>query len=322
MSSSSFEPAEGCASDEELPRFNELELFCEALRVERNASAHTVRAYRLDLLDFLRWAQRWGVDPLAASHRQLRRYLGELDQAGYARTTVNRRLSSLRGFFRWLNVMGLAEADPASALRGPKEKRSLPKVLSAQDMIRLLSVHGPVDASGKPRTQSAEDKRDQALLEFLYACGARVSEASGLLADRVDFKAAQVKVYGKGSKERIIPLHDMALSSMADYLAVARGELLGSKSSEFFFVSKRGNPMSTDAIRKMFKATVRAAGLDPELSPHDMRHTFATDLVSGGADLRSVQEMLGHASLSTTQIYTHVSPERLKKVHAQAHPRS
>lgn len=322
MSSSSFEPAEGCASDEELPRFNELELFYEALRVERNASAHTVRAYRLDLLDFLRWAQRWGVDPLAASHRQLRRYLGELDQAGYARTTVNRRLSSLRGFFRWLNVMGLAEADPATALRGPKEKRSLPKVLSAQDMVRLLSVHGPVDAFGKPRTQSAEDKRDQALLEFFYACGARVSEASGLLADRVDFKAAQVKVYGKGSKERIIPLHDMALSSMADYLAAARGELLGSKSSEFFFVSRRGNPMSTDAIRKMFKATVRAAGLDPELSPHDMRHTFATDLVSGGADLRSVQEMLGHASLSTTQIYTHVSPERLKKVHAQAHPRS
>lgn len=322
MSSPSLEYAGDRASDGELPRAAELELFCEALRVERNASVHTVRAYRLDLLDFLRWAQRRDVDPLAVTHRQLRRYLGELDQAGYARTTVNRRLSSLRGFFRWLNVMGIAEADPASALRGPKEKRSLPKVLSTQDMVKLLSVHGPVDAFGKTRSQSAEDKRDQALLEFLYACGARVSEASGLLADKVDFRAAQVKVYGKGSKERIIPLHDMALSSMADYLASARGELLGSGSSDYFFVSKRGNPMSTDAIRKMFKEAVHAAGLDPELSPHDMRHTFATDLVSGGADLRSVQEMLGHASLSTTQIYTHVSPERLKKVHAQAHPRS
>lgn len=322
MPSPSLEYAGDRASDGELPRAAELELFCEALRVERNASVHTVRAYRLDLLDFLRWAQRRDVDPLAVTHRQLRRYLGELDQAGYARTTVNRRLSSLRGFFRWLNVMGIAEADPASALRGPKEKRSLPKVLSTQDMVKLLSVHGPVDAFGKTRSQSAEDKRDQALLEFLYACGARVSEASGLLADKVDFRAAQVKVYGKGSKERIIPLHDMALSSMADYLASARGELLGSGSSDYFFVSKRGNPMSTDAIRKMFKEAVHAAGLDPELSPHDMRHTFATDLVSGGADLRSVQEMLGHASLSTTQIYTHVSPERLKKVHAQAHPRS
>lgn len=314
------ERARSC--DDDLPRHEELMLFCEALKIERNASSHTVRAYKTDLLVFLRWAQRCGVDPLELTHRQLRRYLGELDRAGYSRTTVNRRLSSLRGFYRWLNVMGFAEVDPASALRGPKELRNLPAVVTSQDMEKLLSVYAACDVCGRPRKQSAEDKRNQALLEFLYACGARVSEASGLLVGNVDFALAQVKLFGKGSKERIVPLHETALASMRAYLDEARGELLAGKKSEFFFISTRGNAMSPDAVRKMFKKALGAAGLDPSLSPHDLRHSFATDMVSGGADLRSVQELLGHASLSTTQIYTHVSPERLKRVHEQAHPRS
>lgn len=312
----------GCLCDDALLCSEELALFCEALKVERNASSHTVRAYKTDLLAFLRWARRCGFDPLELTHRQLRRYLGELDRAGYSRTTVNRRLSSLRGFYRWLNVMGIAETDPASALQGPKEPRSLPAVITAQDMEKLLSVYAARDDCGRPRKQSAEDKRNQALLEFLYACGARVSEASGLLVGNVDFALAQAKLFGKGSKERIVPLHETALASMRTYLDEAREELLAGKSSEFFFVSTRGNAMSPDAVRKMFKKTLGVAGLDPSLSPHDMRHSFATDMVSGGADLRSVQELLGHASLSTTQIYTHVSPERLKRVHEQAHPRS
>lgn len=296
--------------------------FGEALRAERNASKHTVRAYQTDLFDYLRWADRKSYDPLLVTHRQLRRYLGELDQAGYSRTTINRRLSSLRGFFRWLNVTEQIENDPSSVLQGPKEPKALPKVIPAQDMVKLLSVHGSVDAQGKRREQSPEDMRNQAMLEFLYACGARVSEASGLLAVNVDFDLAQVKVFGKGSKERIIPLHDMALRAMRSYLTVARPQLLKGKSSEYFFVSNRGGQFSTDSIRKMFKAVLRTAGLEDTLSPHDMRHTFATDMLSGGADLRSVQEMLGHVSLSTTQIYTHVSAERLKDSHAKAHPRA
>ena len=149
-----------------------------------------------------------------------------------------------------------------------------------------------------------------------------MSEASGLTLEGVDFAQGQVKVFGKGSKERIIPLHDMALSAMRTYLLLARPKLLKDGESDYFFVSTRGNQMSPDAIRKMFKESVRAAGLSEDLTPHDMRHTFATDLLSGGANLRSVQEMLGHASLSTTQIYTHVSVERLKSAHAQAHPRA
>lgn len=298
-----------------------IEAFCAALVAERGASANTVRAYRIDLSDYGRWAARNKVDALHASHRDLRRYLAELDEAGYSRRTVNRRLSTLRTFFRWLNVTGEIESDPASALQGPKTAKHLPHVIKPADMVRLLSVHGKRDASGREREQSLSDMRDQAVLEFLYACGARVSEASGLLRENIDFEAGEARLFGKGSKERIVPLHDLAVSSMKAYAVVARPRLLDGKTCPYFFVSTRGNQMGTDAMRKMFKATVRAAGLDDSLSPHDMRHTFATDLLNGGADLRSVQEMLGHASLSTTQIYTHLSTERLKRIHEQAHPR-
>ena len=295
--------------------------FCAALSAERGLSANTVRAYRIDLSDYGRWACRRGVDALHATHRELRRFLAELDEAGYSRKTENRRLSALRTFFRWLNVTGRTDVDPAAALQGPKTAKHLPSVLKPAEMVRLLSVHGKRTEDGQLREQSLTDMRDQALLEFLYACGARISEASGLLFDEVDFERGQARLFGKGSKERIVPLHDLAVSSLRTYALVARPKLLDGKECAYFFVSTRGNRMGTDAMRKMFKATVRAAGLDDTLSPHDMRHTFATDLLNGGADLRSVQEMLGHASLSTTQIYTHLSSARLKEVHARAHPR-
>ena len=298
-----------------------IEGFCEALHVERGSSVHTVRAYRIDLMDYARWAMREHLDPVLVTHKQLRRYLGELDRAQYSRTTINRRLAALRSFFRWLNVTGRADGDPASALSGPRRQKSLPHVIRASDMVKLLCVYGKRDAAGNLREQTSSDMRNLALLEFLYACGARVSEASGLLTANVDFERGQVKVFGKGAKERIVPLHDLALSSMRTYLLLARPALLRDKTSDFFFVSTRGNGMTTDAIRKMFKEAVRTAGLDETLSPHALRHTFATDLLDGGADLRSVQEMLGHASLSTTQVYTHLSPGRLKQVHHRAHPR-
>ena len=309
-------------ADEELPGFDEVEGFCEALVVEQGASEHTVRAYRTDLLDYLRWAARAGLDPLAVSHKQLRGYLAELDQARYARSTVNRRLSSLRSLFRWLALTGRVSEDPASVLQGPKAAKVLPKTIRPADMARLLAVHGPRDLEGNPRQQSCEDIRDLAVLELLYACGARVSEVAGLRAADVDLERLQVKVLGKGSKERIVPIHELAVQAMRAWAMVGRPKMLAGKESERFFVSNRGGPLTTDAIRKMFKRTLREAGLDEGLSPHAMRHTFATDLLSGGADLRSVQEMLGHASLSTTQIYTHVSPERLRAVHHQAHPRA
>lgn len=295
--------------------------FCESLRVERNLSPHTVRAYRADLMDCARWARRSHVDLLHTTHRALRGYLAELDQARYARTTVNRRLSAVKAWYRWMEETGACDATPASVLQGPKQGRRLPRRISARDMAAILRVHGPVDETGAVRDRTPADLRDQALLEFWYACGARISESSSLLARDVDFAQGQVRLFGKGGKERIVPLHPLALESMRAYAETARPRLLGGKQCPYFFVSNNGNQYGTDPMRKMFKATLITAGVDPGFTPHDVRHTFASDLLEGGADLRSVQEMLGHASLSTTQIYTHVSIDRLADMHRQAHPR-
>lgn len=302
----------------DLPDANEryealVERFCTMLEAERNASPHTVRSYRADLASYGSWAVRMGTDPLEATHRDVRGYLSELDRAAYSRRTINRHLSALRSFFRWSVAHGYAKSDPASVLQGPKSAKRLPRVIPAADMAKLLGAYAGSD--------EPEDMRNKAVLEFFYACGARVSEASDLLASEVDFELKQAKVFGKGGKERIIPLHDLAVDSMRSYAWMARPALLGGKACPYFFVSTRGNKMTTDALRKMFKKSLALAGLDASLSPHDMRHTFATDLLEGGADLRSVQEMLGHARLSTTQIYTHVSPAHLKNEHHRAHPR-
>ena len=296
--------------------------FVESLSVERGASPHTIRSYRCDIESFMRWCTRKGVDPTSATHRDIRAYLGEMDAAHYARTTVNRRLSSLHGFYAWLNVSGICEIDPSSALAGPKQSKHLPHVLKPAEMARLLSVYGSYGEAGESRNRSAVDLRNQAILEFLYACGARISEASGLKMTDIDFNSRLVRLFGKGQKQRIVPLHEFCIDALSTYLEEARGELACGKTSEYVFLSTRGNQMSADAMRKMFKQAVVSAGLDTGLSPHDIRHTFATDLLNGGADLRSVQEMLGHSSLSTTQIYTHLSPNRLKSAHLQAHPRA
>ena len=296
--------------------------FIESLEVEKGSSVHTARSYRSDLESFLRWCERKNVDPLHATHRDIRAYLGELDAARYARATINRHLSSLHGFYAWLNVVGASDSDPSSSLSGPKQSKHLPHVLKPAEMARLLSVYGPRSFDGEARQQSALDLRNQAILEFLYACGARISEAANLTMNDIDFNSKLVKLFGKGSKERIVPLHEFCIDALSTYLDLARNELSCGKTSQYVFLSSRGNQMSADAMRKMFKQAVGVAGLDSSLSPHDMRHTFATDLLNGGADLRSVQEMLGHSSLSTTQIYTHLSPNRLKTAHLQAHPRA
>ena len=296
--------------------------YIDSLLIERGSSAHTARSYKSDLEAYLRWCSRNEVDALHATHRDVRAYLGEMDAARYARSTINRRLSSLHGFYAWLDVTGLSQNDPSGSLSGPKQSRHLPHVLKPAEMARLLSVYGPKDQDGNSRDRTAAEIRNQAILEFLYACGARISEASNLKLSDLDFESKLVSVVGKGNKQRLIPLHDFCIEALVLYLEQARPELSSGKDAEHVFLSTRGNQMSADAMRKMFKKSVELAGLDRSLSPHDMRHTFATDLLGGGADLRSVQEMLGHSSLSTTQIYTHLSPNRLKQAHLQAHPRS
>lgn len=295
-----------------------LEGYCRALSVEDGDAALTVRSYRCDVAAFFRWCEREELDPLGISHQQIRRYLAYLDQARYARTTINRHLSALKGLYRWLVVTHRIESSPADILQGPKQPRSLPRVVRPGDMERLLAVS--VEAKD-PADVTPEDLRNQALLELLYACGLRVSEASGLLVARVDLREGTVRVRGKGSKERLVPLHATACRAVERYLTEARPVLLAGRTSPYVFVTPRSTQMSTNAMRTVFKAALRAAGLDESLSPHAVRHSFATDLLSGGADLRSVQEMLGHASLSTTQIYTHLTPEHLQQVHHQAHPR-
>lgn len=287
--------------------------FLTHLAAERGASPHTVRAYSTDLAAFAEWLERSGGELTTLDHRTLRRYLAELDRARYAKTTIARRLSSVRSFFAYLVREGVLESDPASVLATPKTPKRLPHVVPAEDLTQLLD---------SPASDTPGGLRDRAVLELLYAAGLRVSELSNLTLDGLDLAQGQVRVLGKGSKERIVPVHPKAIQRLRDYLLNARPQLTGSRASEWVFLSARGNRYSEDAIRRMFKRYVSLVGSDASFSPHAMRHTFATHMLDAGADLRTVQELLGHVALSTTQIYTHVSMKRLKDVHRTAHPRA
>lgn len=288
--------------------------FLRSLAVERGCSMHTVRAYAVDLYAYLTWAARAGEDPLHLDHRHFRRFLVDMEQAGYVRKTMSRRLSAVRSFFDYLNMLEVVLTNPAAAVATPKLSKGLPRKTSASDLDRLLGVCA--------KSTVPEDLRDTAFLELLYATGARISEIAGLAVCDVSFESRSVLLMGKGSKERRVPVHAKALEAVGRYIALGREELLADKPLSALFVSTRGNAMSADSLRKAFKKRAAQAGLDPSLHPHDLRHSFATDMLEGGADLRSVQEMLGHASLSTTQIYTHLSLEHMRDTMKQAHPRS
>ncbi|MDR1713072.1 MAG: tyrosine recombinase [Coriobacteriales bacterium] len=296
-------------------RINDLiERFLVALRLERNLSANTIRAYRIDLEHFSAWLDSAGLQPEMLSYKTMRGYLGELDQQNYNRRSVNRRLSAIKTFFAWMVECGEIDKDPLTVISGPRQPKSLPSFFDFEGLKRLLSICDLSTATGL---------RDQALLELLYASGARISEVAALEVADVDFEQQQLRLMGKGSKQRIVPLHPLALRTIAAYLQQARPELAaaGKAASSALFLSVRGQPMSADTLRRAFKQAVSLAGLDSSFSPHDMRHTFATDLLENGADLRSVQELLGHANLSTTQIYTHLTSGHLKDMHHRAHPR-
>lgn len=280
----------------------------------RNLSENTVRAYETDLAAYLAWTRREGIDPMHVEHRELRSWLAELAQAGYAPATVNRHLSAVRSIYRWLIGREVTSEDAAAAVASPKLSRRLPKTMTDAD-VRVLLASCEAGEAGI---------RDAAMLELLYATGARISEVSRLDVGDVDFAQAQVRLFGKGSKERVVPIYARALRALSDYLRTARPALVakGEGGVDALFVSARGRRMSADALRRRFERLVGEAGLDPSLTPHAMRHTFATELLEGGADLRSVQELLGHESLSTTQIYTHLTTERLKEAALLAHPRA
>lgn len=296
-----------------LPAPELVDRFLGYLAVERGASPNTVRAYSADLARYMEWAERSEVDPITLTHRQMRLYLAELDRAGYARRTIARRLSAVRSLFAYLLAEGLAPSDPSSVLAAPKIPSRLPKIIPTDALPVMLEV---------PDADTPTGMRDRAVLELLYATGARVSEISELRLSGLDLTQGQITVMGKGSKERIIPLHRKATAAVRAYLTSGRPRLAKQGSDDHVFLSARGLPLSSDAIRRMFKRTAARAGVAHSLSPHAMRHTFATHLIEAGADLRTVQELLGHVALSTTQIYTHLSVKRLQDVHRNAHPRS
>ncbi|MDZ4169371.1 MAG: tyrosine recombinase XerC [Coriobacteriia bacterium] len=291
-----------------------IDRFLSRLSTERGLSPHTVRAYAADLSRFSEWGDRTGIDVLTATHRQLRLYLAELDAARYARSTIARRLAAVRAFYAFLVDTEVVPSDPSAVLATPKVGRRLPRVVPSDELQRLLEAPDPSTPCGM---------RDRALLELLYACGLRVSEVSALRLNDIDIGQSQVTVMGKGSKQRIVPVHRIGIGRLSSYLQHGRAALCAKDvPTDAVFLSSRGRPLSSDAVRRVFHRHLVAAGATSGLSPHAMRHTFATHLLEGGADLRSIQELLGHVALSTTQIYTHVSMKRLQDVHASSHPRA
>lgn len=289
-----------------------VERFLDALWLERGLSENTLVAYRSDLQGLSLWLDKQERDLLSAARHDLLHYLQQRVEQGASPRSSARLLSSLRRFYRYLVREHLLDEDPSARIDAPKLGRALPKSLTEDEVERLLAA---------PVTSEAMGLRDRTMLEVLYASGLRVSELVSLLVPQVNLQQGLVKVVGKGNKERLVPLGEEALNWLERYFREARGQLLGALQSDVLFPSRRGTAMSRQAFWQLIKRYALKADIDKPLSPHTLRHAFATHLLNHGADLRVVQLLLGHSSLSTTQIYTHVARERLKSLHAAHHPR-
>ncbi|MFT4581172.1 MAG: integrase/recombinase XerD [Gammaproteobacteria bacterium] len=284
--------------------------FVDHLWVEFGLSDNTTLAYRADLRSLQKHLQARDLNLLRASEADLNDYLGEI-AAGAPRTTA-RRLSSLRRFYRYLVREGLAATNPTDRLSAPRIGRKLPRSLSESDVEALLAV---------PNVDTALGLRDRTMLELLYATGLRVSELIGLTLTEVNRRQGVVRIVGKGAKERLVPFGEEAQTWLERYLVEARPEIVKARLSDAMFPTNRGAAMTRQAFWYAIKRYALAAGIDARLSPHTLRHAFATHLLNHGADLRVVQLLLGHSDISTTQIYTHVARERLKEMHRRHHPR-
>lgn len=292
-----------------------LQSFIQHLAVERGLSRNTLEAYERDVTQYMEFLEASGVravEDTNASH--VLAYMTKGKTSGKASSTVFRRQVAIRTFYRYLVEERVLAADPTSTLGTPKPGKKLPQTLTAEQVERLLAA---------PRIDAPAGVRDRAMLEVLYATGMRVSELLSLDTGSVYTGMGFVKVLGKGSKERIIPIGRMAVSCLNDYQLSARGRLAkGDKAEKALFLNHQGRRMTRQGFWKTIKKYALIAGISQELSPHTLRHSFATHLLEGGADLRAVQEMLGHADISTTQIYTHVAKSRLKEVYNRTHPRA
>ncbi len=301
------------------PRFERLTLdFLAYLELERGLSRNTLGAYQSDLAQLGEFLARRRVRSLDAEHGDLAAFLSELagggeDRPPVAAATLQRKAACLRSFYRHLRREGLIDHDPTADLRGPPKTKRLPKVLSREQVAKLLA---------QPKGTEPLALRDRALLETMYACGLRVSEAIALEVGDVDLEEGMLRARGKGSKERIVPVGRRAVAALEAYGRRGRPRLVGVRAETHLFVNHRGSVLTRQGLYKIIQSHARAAGLAQRMTPHTLRHTFATHLLAGGCDLRSLQEMLGHADLATTQIYTHLSAERLKDAYFGAHPRA
>jgi integrase/recombinase XerD len=292
--------------------------FLAYLEFERGLSRNTLEAYRSDLLQFGNFLQRSSLEAARAEHIDLAAFLDELaagaeDRPPVAPATLQRKAACLRSFYRHLRREEIVTHDPTAELRAPRKRHKLPEVLSRDEVARLLA---------SPRGTDPSALRDRALLELMYACGLRASEAVGLTLNDVDLRSGVLRARGKGSKERLVPIGSEAVAAARTYLERGRPALVGARDERHLFVNRRGGGLTRQGLYKIVQRHARAVGLDERMSPHTLRHTFATHLLAGGCDLRSLQEMLGHADVATTQIYTHLSADRLKDVYFQAHPRA
>jgi integrase/recombinase XerD len=292
--------------------------FLAYLELERGLSRNTLSAYRCDLRQFGEFLGRRRLAPAEATHADLAAFLTELargdeEHRPVAATTLGRKVACLRSFYRHLRREGLIEHDPTAELRGPRKPQRLPRVLSRADVARLLE---------QPRGGEPLALRDRALLELMYACGLRASEAVGLELADLDLDEGLLRARGKGSKERIVPIGRQALAALRAYFRGGRPQLLGAALQRRVFLNHRGGALSRQGLYKIVQGHARSARLEDRMSPHTLRHSFATHLLAGGCDLRSLQEMLGHADLATTQVYTHLSADRLKDAYFAAHPRA
>lgn len=288
--------------------------YMDYISVERGLAYNTLQSYRSDLLFFADFCLKKGYDPMGDTARSaVMAYLIGLKREGMASTTSSRRLAAIKSFYKYCLGEGITDVDPTENIESGKRSLKLPGVLSVAEVDVLLN---------QPRRDTPAGLRDKAMLEVIYACGTRVSELTGLNVGDVNIEQKYIRCLGKGAKERIVPMGKLAAGSVRDYLAGARGRLTKGKATPALFINRLGSRLTRQGFWKIIKNYARLGGISKDITPHTLRHSFATHMLENGADLRSVQELLGHADIATTQIYTHLTKSRLKEVYRQSHPRA
>lgn len=286
-----------------------VERFLNYLTVEKGLSANTLEAYRRDILKFKGYLEKKETKLTDFKRDDLVLFIDDLRNSGNQASTLARRIASLRGFCRFLLIEGIIKGDPIENLSTPKGWKRIPKIIGLEEVSDLLRI--PCDKK--------LSMRDRAMLETIYSSGLRASEVVNIKMGDINFEGGFMTVKGKGSKERVVPINEAAMATILNYIEESRPRILNKRTSEYLFLAKGGRPMTRQRLWQLIKKY--SAGLSTEISPHTLRHCFASHLLDGGADLRALQKMLGHTDISTTQIYTKVTPERLRKIHKEHHPR-